>query len=152
MNNEKNDAIIRPMVQLDVVQVLELEHAGHAFPWSEQIFRDCIDVGYTCSVMLKDHQMVAFSVMSMAAGEAHILNVTVSPHTRRQGFGRQMMHFLIDKARRNHNFRALLEVRMSNSPAIALYKGLGFYLVSVRKDYYPDENGREDALVLGIDL
>ncbi len=140
------------MAQFDIKQVIAIEQQGHTFPWSEQIFQDCISVGYSCWVMTCEHEMVGFGVMSMAAGEAHILNITVANKAKRRGYGRALLLHLLEIARRNQTTRAFLEVRFSNDAAIKLYKKMGLSVIGVRKDYYPHENGREDALVLAFDF
>jgi ribosomal-protein-alanine N-acetyltransferase len=65
------------MVESDVSDVVATERASYQFPWSEGIFRDCLRVGYVCRVVTVEEQVVAYGVMSVGAGEAHILNLCV---------------------------------------------------------------------------
>ncbi len=138
----------RAMTEADLEQVLAIERAGHPYPWSEGIFRDCLRVGYLCRLWSVGNAIRVYGIMSVAVGEAHIFNVCVHPDHRRQGWGRQMMRALLEDARRRGAHTAFLEVRPSNQAAIQLYRGLGFNEVGMRPDYYPAPEGREDALVM----
>ena len=90
--------------------------------------------------------------MSVAAGESHILNLTVRPESHRQGIGSKLMQHFLQLARRHDADIAMLEVRPSNLSAIRLYEKMGFSEVGVRQNYYPADNGREDALILALSL
>jgi len=137
----------------DVAQVGAVERASYQFPWSEGIFRDCLRVGYLCRVADLDGEIVAYGVVAMGAGEAHILNLCVRADLRGRSIGRQMLMLLLERSRQAGMDAVFLEVRPSNPYAIALYQSVGFVQVGLRKGYYqaPD-NGREDALVLKLDL
>jgi ribosomal-protein-alanine N-acetyltransferase len=137
----------------DVAQVGAVERASYRFPWSEGIFRDCLRVGYLCRVADLDGEIVAYGVVAMGAGEAHILNLCVRADLRGRSIGRQMLMLLLERSRQAGMDAVFLEVRPSNPYAIALYQSVGFVQVGLRKGYYqaPD-NGREDALVLKLDL
>jgi [ribosomal protein S18]-alanine N-acetyltransferase len=141
-------ASIRPMLESDVPQVLAVESAAYQFPWSEGIFRDCLRVGYTCRVLDIGGDIAGYGIMSMGAGEAHILNVCVRAEFQCLGFGRKLMTYLLERARASGMQEAFLEVRPSNSAAIRLYHAMGFEAVGVRRGYYQAAVGREDASVL----
>ena len=68
------DILIRPMAESDVSDVITVERASYQFPWSEGIFRDCLRVGYVCRVVSINDTIIGYGVMSVGAGEAHILN------------------------------------------------------------------------------
>ena len=138
----------RSMLFEDVPEVMEIEEAVYTHPWTPGIFRDCIRVGYQCFVYEVDEQIQAYGLISIAANEAHILNLCVAPGCQGQGLGRLMLHKLMDVAEEQHVDSVFLEVRESNLGAIALYEKEGFNKIGVRKNYYPSEDGREDALVL----
>jgi ribosomal-protein-alanine N-acetyltransferase len=140
------------MVPTDVAAVGSLERTSYAFPWSEGIFRDCLRVGYLCRVAEMEGEVVAYGIVAMGAGEAHILNLCVHGDMRGRGVGRQMLRLLIERARQAGTAEVFLEVRPSNLLAIALYQSVGFVQVGLRKGYYQAEHGREDALVLKLDL
>ncbi len=136
------------MLELDVPYVLAVESAAYQFPWSEGIFRDCLRVGYTCRVLDIGGDIAGYGIMSMGAGEAHILNVCVRSEYQCRGFGRKILSFLLERARAAGMQEAFLEVRPSNSAAIRLYQSAGFEPVGVRRGYYQAAVGREDASVL----
>lgn len=142
----------RAMTPVDVAAVGVLERAAYPFPWSEGIFRDCIRVGYLCRVAELDGQVVAYGIVAMGAGEAHILNLCVRDDLRGRGVGRQMLSLLLDRARGAGVGDAFLEVRPTNKLAISLYQSVGFVQVGVRRGYYQAAQGREDALVLKLTL
>ncbi len=143
---------LRPMSEGDLSFVTAIERDAYPFPWTAQIFRDCLRVGYSCWVADRQGKVEAYGVMSVGAGECHILNLCVRPELQRQGIGRRMLAHLIHLARKHGAETALLEVRPSNRPAIALYEQEGFAEVGVRRQYYPAAGGREDALILAKDL
>jgi ribosomal-protein-alanine N-acetyltransferase len=93
-----------------------------------------------------------YGIMSMGAGEAHILNVCVRADLRGQGVGRRFLTWFLDAARSAGQGWAFLEVRPSNRPAIRLYESLGFAPVGLRRGYYQAVGGREDAVVYRLDL
>lgn len=139
---------IRPMHELDVPMVVTIERSSYQFPWSEGIFRDCLRVGYVCRVIEVGDELAGYGIMSMGAGEAHVLNMCVRAEHRCRGLARQVLLYLIDRARNAGMYEAFLEVRPSNTAAARLYDSLGFEQVGVRRGYYQATNGREDASVL----
>ena len=141
-----------PMLMDDVSDVMDIENRIYPFPWTDGIFRDCMRVGYLCWVFRDEGELKAYGVMSIGVGEAHILTVCVNPESQGQGYGRMMMQHLLDVARKRHADKAFLEVRPTNEVAIGLYRSMGFKDVGLRKNYYPSENGREDALVMVLEL
>lgn len=142
----------RPMTADDVAAVIELELRCYPFPWSEQIFRDCLRVGYDCWVVDCAGTVSGYGVMSRGAGECHILNLCVAPSQRRHGVGRALLLALLARAREAGMEHAFLEVRPSNDAAIRLYRDMGFEQVGLRRGYYQAAEGREDALVYRLEL
>jgi ribosomal-protein-alanine N-acetyltransferase len=140
------------MRDADLADVLAVETAAYPFPWTASIFRDCLRVGYCCWVCVFKHRIVGHGVMSVAAGEAHVLNLCVKPEYQGNGLGKRLLSHLLSLAARHGADTAFLEVRRSNSAALALYSALGFNEIGVRRGYYPSKGGREDALVLARDL
>ena len=136
----------------DLPAVLEIENASYEFPWTLPIFRDCLRVGCHCYVYEGPRRILGHGIMSVAAGECHLLNICIHPDHQRQGLGEGMVLFLLDFARLRKARVALLEVRMSNTAAYRLYTKLGFDEVGLRKSYYPARHGREDAIILARDL
>ena len=142
----------RPMTLDDVPEIMNIEKQIYEHPWTEGIFRDCIRVGYYGWVYEIENTIQAYSLISIAANEAHILNLCVAPEFQGQGLGKKMLYKLMDTAEICHVKSVFLEVRASNDVAINLYEKSGFNQLGERKDYYPDEIGREDALVFGKEL
>lgn len=145
--------VILPMQPAHLPQVLEIERRAYAFPWSENIFRDCLKAGYSAWVLCAaDGSINGYTLMNMAVDEAHVLNLCVDPEYQRFGLGHKLLKHLMKLARAAQATIILLEVRKSNRAAIALYESMGFQRLGVRKSYYPAADGREDALVLGFDI
>jgi len=142
------EAQIRAMHEFDVPVVVAIEQAGYQFPWSETIFRDCLRVGYVCRVIDVAGIMAGYAIMSVGAGEAHILNVCIREEYRRRGLARRLMLHMLERARAAGMREAFLEVRPSNTIASRLYLSLGFQHIGVRRGYYQAAAGREDAAVL----
>ncbi len=140
--------VLRAMAPHDLPQVMAIESAAYEFPWTEGIFRDCLRVGYHCRVAESGETLLGYGVMSIGAGECHLLNITVAPNQRRRGIARELVSALLCAARADKVTMALLEVRRSNRAAYALYTSLGFDEIGMRKQYYPTRRGREDALLL----
>jgi [ribosomal protein S18]-alanine N-acetyltransferase len=145
---EFGPAEIRPMHELDVPVIVAIERAAYQFPWSEGIFRDCLRVGYVCRVAEVGGDTAGYGIMSVGAGEAHILNVCVRDEYRGRGYARKMLLYLLERARGSGMREAFLEVRPSNTVAAHLYRSMGFEQVGVRRGYYQASVGREDAAVL----
>jgi [ribosomal protein S18]-alanine N-acetyltransferase len=149
-------ARLRRMCESDLIDVLTVERSAYEFPWSEQVFRDCLRVGYSCWIATSPApnaaQAYGFAVMSMAAGEAHILNLCIAPNLQGHGLGRKTLSHLCGVAATSGVQRMLLEVRPSNPAAIGLYDGAGFARIGTRKGYYPAGAGREDAIVMAYDV
>lgn len=143
---------LRPMTVDDLERVMAIEPRAYEFPWSEGIFRDCLRVGYCCWCYEENDELLGYGVMSVAAGESHILNLTVRPESQRKGIGRKLMKNFIQLAQRHHAETLMLEVRPSNVSAIRLYESMGFNEISRRRNYYPAHGGREDALIFAMSL
>lgn len=142
----------RRMKADDVAQVMQVEKTVYQYPWTEGIFNDCIRVGYECWLAEIGESLVAHAVISVAAGESHILNISVSSKLQGQGIGKQFIEFLVSIAKSKKASMILLEVRPSNVQAINCYNATGFNEIGCRKDYYPTPNGREDALLFAREI
>ena len=141
-------ATIRDMRQTDVTVVATIEQSAYEFPWSPGIFRDCLLAGYTSLVLEHSGKVIGYGIMSVAAGEAHLLNLVLSDSARRMGNGRRLLEYLMDVARLAGAEGIFLEVRPSNQRALQLYERAGFELLGRRRGYYRARGGTEDAVVL----
>lgn len=144
--------ILRALRKADIPQLLGIEEAAQAVPWSELIFVKCVTAGYPGWVVEYANRVVGFILMTMTAGECHILNLCIHPQFQHQGLGKQLLQHTLEESKRLDGFRVYLEVRRSNLPAIELYKKMGFEQIGERKDYYPVPSGHEDAIVFARDL
>jgi ribosomal-protein-alanine N-acetyltransferase len=108
--------------------------------------------GYYSLVTEVGGAVVGYGIMSIAAAEAHILNLCVHPGSQRLGYGRRLLTALLLKAQQTQTSRVFLEVRPSNKAALALYESTGFERIGIRPDYYQADFGREDAVVLASTL
>ncbi len=140
------------MTAQDLEQIMHIELAMYPFPWTRRIFEDCLRVGYRCHVGEVEGNLAGYGVMSTGASEAHVLNLCVAGEFQRRGLAREMLSLLLDEADKLKVRDVFLEVRPSNAGAIILYEQMGFNQVGLRKDYYPTEEGREDAIIFASSL
>lgn len=145
-------AALRPMRESDVDAVHGVESRAYEFPWTAGIFRDCLRTDYLAWVLDVDGQVAGYFLMSFAAGEAHVLNLCVAPEYQGRGHGRRLLRSLLHLAHSRGAQRVFLEVRPSNAGAIGLYEQEGFNEIGRRPRYYPARDGREDALVMAMEL
>lgn len=143
---------IRDMVHDDLPMVSDIERRSYEFPWSHGVFRDCLLAGYQTIVLVRGEEVAGYAVLSVAAGEAHILNICVDPRFRARGYGEKLLDELLFRARTAGVRQIFLEVRPSNDTALALYRKKGFHQVANRPAYYQASEGREDAAVLAKKL
>ena len=142
----------RPMRETDLDDVLCIEHEAYDFPWSREVFRDCLRVGYCCRVLELDGAVHAYGMLQVASGKSRLLNLCVRRRLHRRGLGWRLLALLIDVARSRRSHCVVLEVRPSNAAARRLYDAMGFTEVGVSRGYYPARTGREDAMLLSLAL
>ena len=143
---------LRALRESDLNAVMAIELRGYPFPWTRGIFIDCLRAGYPGLAMERDGLLVGYGVLSIAADEAHVLNICIDPLAQSRGLGRQLLRALVQLAADRGAQRVFLEVRPSNTPALALYHSEGFNEIGRRPRYYPAAQGREDAVVMAIEL
>ena len=141
-----------PMQEADLDGVLEIEQAIYAFPWTRGNFRDSIRAGYSCWAYRYGGDLAGYTVLLLAAGEAHLLNLSIAGRFQNRGHGRHLLDHVIEVGRAHRATVLFLEVRPSNEIGKRLYTSHGFRQVGVRRAYYPAPAGREDALVLALNL
>ena len=142
----------RPMSPDDLAAVIEIERQSYPYPWTQSIFSDCLHAGYSCWVAARGGIIEGYGVITVAAGESHLLNICVRPESCKQGLGARILRHLVSIARHHEADVIFLEVRPSNEGARKLYENEGFNELGRRRDYYPADNGREDALILARTL
>jgi ribosomal-protein-alanine N-acetyltransferase len=146
-------ARVQTLSEVDLPAMLDIERRAYPYPWTEDVFRTCFKAGYSGLSLKQGERLIGYGWLSVAAGEAHVLNITVDPDARNQGHGWRLFRRLMDLARWHRVEVVFLEVRESNAPALTLYRRYGFEQIGTRRGYYPRaEGGREDALVMRYTL
>ena len=123
-------------------------------------FRDAWDAGAIAGLLAGPgafaiHCQDGFVLARSAGGEAEILTLAVAPSARGKGLGRALLQAAIVRAEEQGAHAMFLEVGSDNPHALALYAGLGFTKVGMRKGYYSSASGGSgggDALVLRLSL
>ncbi|HEX5313376.1 MAG TPA: ribosomal protein S18-alanine N-acetyltransferase [Gammaproteobacteria bacterium] len=146
--------LLRPLVPGDLERLAAIEARAYRSGWTGGIFADCLRVGYSCWGMEAAGVLAGYGIISIAAGESHLLNIAVDPTQQRGGLGGLMLEHLLGIARRWRVEHMFLEVRPSNVAARRLYERAGFAEFGRRRGYYPGGNAseREDALILRLQL
>ena len=140
------------MTAADLDAVIAIEDAIYPHPWTRGNFADSIAAGYHCWIVECGGDMTGYTVVAVAAGEAHLLNLSVAAPWQRRGIGREVLNFVLKLALDYGAQKILLEVRPSNAAALALYAAGGFSEIAVRRGYYPAGERSEDAIVLEREL
>ncbi len=142
---------MRNMTLADIDAVLAVEQDVQAYPWTRGNFSDALNSGYLCFVDELAGDVRGYAVLMPGVGEAELLTIGVSSAHQRKGLGGLMLAGLLRIAGDNRWSRVFLEVRASNRAAIALYERAGFAQVGLRRGYYRNAAGSEDALVMAWD-
>ncbi|MFA6015662.1 MAG: ribosomal protein S18-alanine N-acetyltransferase [Gallionellaceae bacterium] len=142
---------LRAMLESDIESVLQIEQQIHAHPWTRGNFSDALTAGYICQLLDFKCVIAGYVILMQGVDDAELLNIGVALQYQRQGFGRQILQAMMVIARKQDKHRIVLEVRASNAPAIGLYQALGFSKIGLRRNYYVVENGREDAILMGLE-
>jgi len=139
----------RPMHRSDLDAVMRIELEIYPFPWTPGNFGDSLKAGYDAWVFESARELIGYAVLMWIPDEAHLLNISVAQPLQGRGYGRAMLAWLCEEARRRGARAMMLEVRPSNVAARALYASMEFAQIGLRKRYYPAQGDtREDALVL----
>lgn len=144
---------VRNMQAQDIANVLAIEQRANQFPWDKKSFEDSLKTGYRAWVFYEQaDEIVGFAIVQQVLDEAHLLNICVKPAAQGRGLGKTIVQHVVDYANNISAVIILLEVRRSNERAQQLYLQAGFNEMSVRKGYYPAKEGREDAILMAMDL
>ncbi|MBY0270287.1 MAG: ribosomal protein S18-alanine N-acetyltransferase [Burkholderiales bacterium] len=139
---------MRRMAAGDLAAVEAIERTVYTHPWTIGNFTDSLEAGYHCWVMEREGGVAGYSVMMIAAGEAHLLNLSIALPLQRRGLGGELLRFVVKLARDCGAQTIFLEVRESNAAGRALYARHGFAEIGVRRAYYPAGAVREDAVTM----
>jgi len=143
---------LAPMREDDLAEVMAIEKTNSTHPWSQGNFADSLRAGYDCWTYRINGELAGYFILMAAADEAHLLNLSIAARHQRRGHGSALLREATALARRRGAHNVFLEVRPSNRAAQDLYTRFGFRRIAVRRDYYPAEFGREDALVFSLVL
>jgi len=136
----------------DLGEVLAIENVIYTHPWTRGNFGDSLRAGYDCRTWRLEGALIGYFILMVAAGEAHLLNLSIAARHQRSGHGSTLLREALELARRRGARSLFLEVRPSNFAAQALYVRFGLHRAGVRRGYYPAHFGREDALVYTVAL
>lgn len=143
--------VVRNITEADVDQVFALEQAIFSSPWTRTaIMTEVISPKCHYKVIDRDGEILGYAGLWKVIDEGHITNIAVKEGYRNKGLGRMLIEALVEECRKLDVDRYTLEVRVSNEPAIALYKSLGFETAGVRKNFY--DKPKEDALIMWKEL
>lgn len=143
---------ILPIQSQDIDQICHIENSANQFPWSRKNFDDSLLSGYQGWIGRINNEVICFAIVQNILDEAHLLNICVIPLMQAKGHGKQMLYHVISCAQQRGASLMVLEVRRSNRRAHHLYTTVGFNEMSIRRGYYPALNGREDAILMGLEI
>ena len=148
--------MIRRMVAEDIPQVEQIERSLFSDAWSEQGFLDTLDSPYAIALAAVEtkgdtiekgqDRILGYIIMYVSFEEGEISNVAVTETAQKQGIGSALLQAILEIGSEESVTRFILEVRVSNKPAIALYNKYEFKQIGIRRDFY--EKPREDALIM----
>ena len=147
-----NKFVFREISLGDLDGIVQIERAVNPFPWGEEALRDTIASSGHHLISFKEGRAVGFLLSNFVLDEAQLLLIGVSPDWQGVGVGGQLLKELIGRSQDQGRKLIYLEVRSGNERAIRLYRSLGFIDIGVRRDYYPGLVGREDAIVMSLQL
>lgn len=137
------------MTLSDVPAVHTIERQVQTHPWSEKLFQDGLVAGHHATVMLNDQQVIGFCILQKVLDEANLLLMAIDPQWQQKGLGYQMLEHAIEQLGEG-TAMVFLEVRQSNTAALALYEKIGFAQIDLRKNYYPTADGKEHAVIMAL--
>jgi [ribosomal protein S18]-alanine N-acetyltransferase len=146
------EAGFEPMTEFRLEEVVAIERRAYGHPWTRGNFSDSLRSGYQAQLLCAGDVVLGYFVAMLGVDEVHLLNITVDVRYQGQGWGRVMLDAISLWARSQHAHWVWLEVRTSNERAQQVYESYGYRRVGERKNYYPAELGREDAIVMSYKL
>lgn len=143
-----SEVAFRAMTPADLEAVADLTRRADPFGWTLRNFSDAHASGNTLTVLTVDGVTSGIAAVMHVLDESELLEIAVQPAMQGRGYGKELLAQAIALARRNGAVRMFLEVRESNARARKMYTSFGFEETGRRKNYYPTENGREDAILM----
>jgi ribosomal-protein-alanine N-acetyltransferase len=136
----------------DLAGIEAIERRSYPTPWSRSMFAG--EISKPSSICLgafaaETHELLGYLIISRYVDAWHVMNVAVEPEHRRRGIATALLDRLFELTAEDGRRGYTLEVRVSNTQAIALYERLGFQARGIRRGYYTDN--REDALIMWKD-
>ncbi len=144
--------VFRYMKEEDIDQILEIEHASFATPWSREAFyNEIYNNKFAVYIVLEeDDKIIGYCGAWVVIDEAHVTNVAILPAYRGRHLGEALLRKMMTVAKDMGARSMTLEVRVTNNVAQSLYRKLGFQNGGIRKNYYTDN--QEDALVMWVNI
>ncbi|MCF2856599.1 ribosomal protein S18-alanine N-acetyltransferase [Pseudoalteromonas sp. SMS1] len=138
--------------QYAMSDIMAVEEASHPHPWSEKTLASCIGGRYFNAALTQEDELVGYYIAERAGPDYTLMNICVHPGQQGQGLAVLLMTSLIQRCTEEQAENLFLEVRASNTPAIALYNKMGLSVMGQRKNYYPTTEGKEDAILMGLQI
>ena len=139
-------------IESDFKHILLIEHQNEVALWSLKNFQESLTAKDYFKVMRFNDVAVAFIIAKVMNYECEILNLGVEISMRKKKLASKLLHNLIDYVKSRNIKQIFLEVRASNMAAVNLYDKFKFNEIGCRPNYYITENGKEDALIMGVNL
>jgi len=146
---------IKPSKIEELQKLYKLERLCHSHPWTLNILKDCLTVGYLCHSFTipccknpEKEQLIGFMINQVILDECNLLTICIHPSHQGKGYAANALNWLLELMTEKKIKSCLLEVRKSNDKAQALYRKIGFEQIGIRKAYYPADSSREDAIVM----
>ena len=141
---------IRQLQLRDLTAIEEIERSAYPTPWSRSMFAgELSKPSSVCLGAFEERSLLGYLITSRYVDAWHVMNVAVAPDRQRMGIASALLGRLFELTASDDRRGYTLEVRVSNTAAIALYERLGFEPRGVRRGYYTDN--REDALIMWKD-
>ena len=138
----------RSMQTDDLQDLLIIEQMNSSFPWTSSQFTEAHNYIY---VLVCEGVVIGFVALTQSYDQAELQNFSIHRDYQNLGYGKRLLDFAFQHLSRDVK-KIFLEVRVSNFTAIRLYHNLGFEEIGNRRDYYQTEFGREDALIMSVDI
>ncbi len=141
---------LRAWEEKDLQTISEMEARCFADPWTKAMLADTLKYPvYHTFLAEEGGQVCGYGCLIVVFEDAEIANIAVDIPYRGKGIGEKLLSAMHEKAKTLGARQTLLEVRVSNAPAIGLYEKLGYERYGIRKNYYADG---EDAFVMKMQL